>query len=510
MKDNDYISLSFEWHSLLRDVIYNFWTVVLAFLIGLLGVYIAQRTFYTPTYKSSSTFCVKVKNSENSSLIDLPQCQEMTKILTTVLTQPTVKENATKFSGLSFNGSTLSASQIQNTNFITLSVVSDSPKKAYDLLCSVILTYNDISDEVFDNAVLKMLTSPSISSVPINSISNSRRTLVALGCAFADLAAIIFLSMIRDTVKSRTDFSKEIASTLIGSVPHEKKTRNIKDIFIKNKTGLLINESLFTSIGFNESYHQIAGRLKYIHKQSGDKVFAITSVAENEGKSTACSNIALSLASNGYKVLVLDLDFKKPALFKMFKKDFENAKEFSDVVSGEIPIENYELHKYRKTSVFFAANTKPHPNQQQYLEKKNIDKIVSYYRNSFDFIFIDTAPMVFDANVTNIIPVVDKTILVIRTDVTDIASINDAIKTIENTGGSLAGCILNDVYPEFSLFGQVGSTENGSHYRYGGYNKYGKYWKYGKYNKYSSYGKYASSETIDEEINDNGGVTDEQ
>jgi Mrp family chromosome partitioning ATPase len=50
-------------------------------------------------------------------------------------------------------------------------------------------------------------------------------------------------------------------------------------------------------------------------------VIAITSVAENEGKSTCAANIAVSLADRGNKVILLDLDFKKPALYKIFSED---------------------------------------------------------------------------------------------------------------------------------------------------------------------------------------------
>lgn len=495
MNKKNSISLTFEPYSILRDIWLNLWTIVLAFLIGIMGVYVAQRTFYTPQYRSSATFCVQIKQSENS-LVNLSQCEEMAEIMTTVLVQPTVKKNASNYVGISFEGSEISATQLNKTNFITLSVTSDNPKKAFELLWGVIATYNQVSDDIFTNAVLKLVSNPTVSTHSINGVSIGNRTGIGFGVAFVDLCVIIFLSLIRDTVKDRRSFGKKVDAELIGTIPHENKIKSFKDIFRKKKKGLLINESLFMSLKFSESYHQLASQIKHYRVSKGDKVFAVTSVMENEGKTTAVANIALSLASNGYKVLVFDLDMKKPALFKIFEKSVVKNNEFSDVITGRVAPEDYELHPYRKTSVYMAVNSKSSAEAQRKLESRNLERVLSYYREKFDFILIDTAPMAFDANVTNITPVADRTVLVVRTDIDDAASINDAAKTINTTGGKLAGCILNDVYPEFAFFGQSGKSESETnyggygHYRYGRYGKYGKYSHYGKYGKYSHYGKY--------------------
>ncbi len=497
-KNNGLLSFSFEWHSILRDLIFNAWTIVLAFGIGIMGVYIVQRTLYTPQYQSTTTLCVNTKTTSSSIYAGLSQSEQMAEILSKVFVQPSIKENAAEYAHMKFDGE-ITASVVKNTNFITLTVKANNPQKAYRLLTGVLMTYDNVSDEIFDNAVIRIMSAPTFSATDINYLSSVWRTRAALILAFLDACAIIFISLIRDTVKSKSGFDKKIDAELIGAIPHENKIKTVKDVFIKNKKGLLINESLFTSLKFSESYHQLAGKIKYLHNRNGDKVFAVTSVMENEGKSTAVSNIALSLAGNGYKVLVLDFDQKKPALYKMFKKDFEKGTEFAEVITGKVAPQDYKMRRYRKTNVYFAANTKSHPEAQKYLERRNINKILDYYRNEYDYIFIDTAPMVFDADVTNILPVADKSILIIRTDVTDSASINDAVRTIKNTGGSLAGCILNDVYPEFTLFGQAGGSESGTHYGYGHSYSYG---KYGKYGKYSSYGKYNAYRLSDGEEND--------
>lgn len=75
--------------------------------------------------------------------------------------------------------------------------------------------------------------------------------------------------------------------------------------------------------------------------------------------------------------------------------------------------------------------------------------------------------------------------LVVRSDVASVAAVNDAVTVIENVGGSVAGCLLNDVYPDFSPLGLRGLDEGGSYYgRY--YGRYGHYGRYGKYEAYDN------------------------
>ena len=70
---------------------------------------------------------------------------------------------------------------------------------------------------------------------------------------------------------------------------------------------------------------------------------------------------------------------------------------------------------------------------------------------------------------------VDKTIMIVRTDTVPVNVLNDSIATISKISANLAGCILNDVYKPFTLFGQMGTDETGyygAYYRTNyGYNK---------------------------------------
>lgn len=505
--------VSIELHSIVRDVLKNIWIIILAALTGLMISFIIKHSVYVPEYTSKATLVVNSKIGNSSSVTSVAVSSQMAGVFAEVFVQPSMRDRAANYLGESFSAS-ISASVLEGTNVLEVYVTAKTPQKAYRNLCAVLAVYPEISDSVFSNAVIDILKMPYIPKAPSNSMPESNETMIVGGITAVVFALIVFLSVIRDTVKSEEAFNAKIDDKLIGIIPHERKRIKLIDRLRKKKKSLLINETIFVSLKFSESFHKISAKLEYLNHRYGNKVFAITSVAENEGKSTTASNIAISLANRGNRVLLLDLDTKKPALYKIFEVEPQENSEFGDLLSGKIKTEEYTFRRYKKLRLFLAFNTRAHKGHGKYIENGTVSGILDSLRQKVDFIIIDTAPISVDSGVTNIVKYVDKTFMVVRTDVVYASAVNDAILTIKEVGGSFGGCILNDVYPEFSFFGQSGFDEGGYYNRYGKYGKYGRYGRYGKYgryDKYSRYGRYGSvGIDSDETISDDPLVMDDR
>jgi Mrp family chromosome partitioning ATPase len=82
-----------------------------------------------------------------------------------------------------------------------------------------------------------------------------------------------------------------------------------------------------------------------------------------------------------------------------------------------------------------------------------------------DYIIIDTAPVSVDSSVSEIIKLADKTILVVKTDTIETATIKDAISTITEAGHNLAGCILNQTPPDIPIATFTGAGDDVKHSR---------------------------------------------
>jgi capsular exopolysaccharide synthesis family protein len=288
---------------------------------------------------------------------------------------------------------------------------------------------------------------------------------ILLLIAVLSAGAIVVFSIFRDTVKNENEFKCKVNSKLLGCITHETKTNSVKDMFSKKKRGLLIDGNVLVTTRFVESFNRIVAKIEHQKSRDGSKVFAITSFAENEGKSTVSSNLALALARKGNKVLLMDMDGKKPAIYKLFGCTYAENSELGALFNGEISSGSYKLRRYKKTSLYLALNTRAYANSYKCIENGKAKKTIKALRGMVDYIIIDTAPVSVDSSVSEIIKLADKTILVVKTDTMETATIKDAISTITEAGHNLAGCILNQTPPDIPIATFTGAGDDVKHSR---------------------------------------------
>lgn len=471
-KNKLWFSITFEWNSLIRDLIRNVWIIILAALIAYMGIQVYEKSIYTPSYTSSAVLVVRAKVGSSGVYSNLASSSEMAVIFTKVFRQQSMKKLAAENLGMDTFDGTISAEVTGTTNLLNVSVKSDDPELSFRLLSSVLEVYPEISDAVFTDAVIDVISNPNMPSAPSNSRLITYRNQIILIVMALAAAAIVLLSLMRETVKEEKGFTDKIDSELIGTVSHEKAHLSRREKFEKKKRSMLINDA-YSTLRFTEDYQKLATKLEYMHKRNDKKTFVITSVAENEGKSTVAANISIALSRRGYKVALVDLDVHKPSLHKIFDYHHEVKNDFSDVLSNRIALTEFSFFRYKKSDLIIAFNKNGLSNPQEAFNSEALENCISVLREKMDFVIIDTPPSSVSADAVSISVCADRTLLVVRTDKVAVQDINDAILAIRDAGGKLAGCILNDVYKPFTLFGQMGSDETGyygAYYR--GYSAY--------------------------------------
>ena len=478
--------LHIEPFSVFRDVIRNLWVILLAALIGYMSVSIWNGSMYTPMYTSTSTLLVNLKNSAASSYTNLSSSSEMAKIFTEVFQQPTMKAYAADHLGNDRFVGSVSASVLPNTNIFTVSVTTSSPEMSYRELCAILAIYPSISESVFADSVIEVMRSPNLPLSPSNYISQRNQNIAIIACGALVLFLIVCLSVIRETAKDEYMFRKNVDAKLFGIVSHERSHVSLKDRLLRKKAALLISNA-HASFRFTENYHKLATKFEYMRRSGNAKVFLITSLAENEGKSTTAANIALALANRNNRVLLLDMDFKKPALNKVFNLHDSTLPDLATLLDGSSPFENFPFYHYKQTGLDLGLNNKSHNDYVNWIYSDHVNTIVNYLRglDCYDFIIIDTPPLSVAADVTGLVHLADRSLLVVRTDYVYTAALNDAVLSLKEHSNNFAGCILNDVHREFSMLGQFGFDESGY---YGA--RYGKKNYYGYYNSYSKYAEH--------------------
>ena len=464
-KNESSFTLNFEWHSLFNDIFRNIWLIILAAIIALLGIRVVENSVYTPTYTSSAVLVVRSKVGTSGVYSNLDSSVEMAKIFTTVFKQSTIKKLAAKNIGEdSFNG-TVDATITGTTNLMNISVSSKDPELSFRLLSSILEIYPNVSDTIFTDAVIDVISYPNMPTAPSNSALVVYRNYIILFAMAFEAAMIIILSLLRNTVKDEKGFAEEIAAPLLGTITHEHAHISNKEKFLRKKRSMLINDA-FSSLKFTEDYHKLATKFEHLYKRKDKKVFTITSIAENEGKSTVASNIALALAERGYKVALIDLDIRKPSLYKVFDFNHELKVEYTDVLANKVPLSEFSFFPYKKSNLLIAFNKKSHTNSNHLFNNGILEKNLKFLRKKVDFVIIDTPPYSVSADAVTVASYSDSSVLVVKTDCVAIEDVNDTILTLSDVSGNFDGCILNDTHKQFTLFGQLGADETGY---YGGY-----------------------------------------
>ena len=465
--------ISLDYYSILKDLWRNLWVVLLSLIIGAMGIYIVERSVYEAEYTATATVVVSAKGSSTNTSAMYNVSSEMATVFSKVFSEPAMRKAAAEHLGHEKFDGRVAASVLTDTNFINISVVSDSPRKSYELLNAILQVYPNISEEVFKNSVITILKHPSMPSSPSSVGLQHSKMQTLLVFAFISIFAIVVFSIFRDTVKNEREFNDKINGKLLGCITHEIKANSIKDLFSKKKKGLLIGGDAFISTRFIESFNRIVAKIEHQKKKDGSKVFAVTSFAENEGKSTVSSNLALSLARKGNRVLLMDMDGKKPALYKLFGCSYIENSELGSLFNGDISRRNYKLRRYKKTDLYLAINTRAYANSYKWIESGVAKSTIKALKGMVDYIIVDTAPISVDSSVSEIIKMADKSILVVKTDTVETVTINDAILTIKEVGDNFAGCILNQTHPDMPITSLTGAGDDTMYY--------GKY--HGKYHK---------------------------
>ncbi len=458
--------ISIDYYSILKDLVRNFWVVILSLVIGVMGIYIAECSIYKPEYTSTATVVVNVKGASTNTSATYNISSEMAQVFSKVFSEPAMKKAAIEYLGAPKFDGRIASSVLTDTNFINISVVSDSPQKSYELLDAILQVYPTISEEVFKNSVITILKHPSMPSSPSSVGLQHSKIKILLVFAFLSIGTIVFFSVFRDTVKNEKEFKNKVNGKLLGSVSYETKSHSLKDLFSKKKRGLLIDGNIFVSTKFVESFNRLAAKLEYHKLRDDSKVFAITSIAENEGKSTVSSNVALSLARKGNKVVLMDMDGKKPAVYKLFGCSYIENSELGALFNGEISSRDFRLRRHKRTpNLLLALNTRAYANSYKWIESGVAKKTIKSLKSMVDYVIIDTAPISVDSSVNEIIKLADKTILVVKTDTVETATINDTITTVTDIGDNFVGCILNQTPPDMPMASFTGVGDDANHSR---------------------------------------------
>lgn len=191
-----------------------------------------------------------------------------------------------------------------------------------------------------------------------------------------------------------------------------------------------------------QSFERIESFLLYGNLEKELKTILVTSPLENEGKSVVAANASISLAQNGKKVLLVDINLKKPVIHKYFKLKSNPSiahylfrkKELDEIIRVSL-IQNLDLI----TSIEFPQNP------SVIVKSERLKNFVELIKQRYDYVIFDSSSLCDLKELTEIAQIVDITILVVRANQTKISDLKKAEELIKSTGVTNINIVLNSV-----------------------------------------------------------------
>jgi succinoglycan biosynthesis transport protein ExoP len=191
-----------------------------------------------------------------------------------------------------------------------------------------------------------------------------------------------------------------------------------------------------------EAYRVVRTNLLFSSVAEGGRALIVTSTNPGEGKTTTTANLAVSLAQNGARVLVVDADLRRPALHQHFA--LSKTPGLSDVIVGKRQIsEAIQTSRDRALHVLPCGYVPPNP--AELLGATVMRDIVRALKTRFDWVLIDTPPVLAMADTPVLCPFVDGVILVVASEASGRPSVQRAIDQLAAVGGTVIGAVLNKV-----------------------------------------------------------------
>ena len=212
-----------------------------------------------------------------------------------------------------------------------------------------------------------------------------------------------------------------------------------------------------------ESYRRIKTSLEFANVDKRPQVFQVVSSMQGEGKSTTVLNIAATYAEDGKKVIVVDLDFRRPKLHRSFR--VENKDGITDVLSGHISLKDAIKHGNHGIDCLNRGSKAPYPTVV--LGSESIAKLFEELRKMYEYIVVDCPPVLAVSDATIISKLCDGCLFVISQSKTEKAAARESIKILRDNNVNLLGCVFCGITVR-------GSNYYSSKYKYYYQNYYGK------------------------------------
>jgi capsular exopolysaccharide synthesis family protein len=185
------------------------------------------------------------------------------------------------------------------------------------------------------------------------------------------------------------------------------------------------------------------------------RIIMVTSACGGEGKTSLSSHLAVSMARSGRKTLLIDCDLRNPSAHKLFNVPLEPG--LSSVLRGEIPVED-ALHPTQATGLFLMPAGACDAEALSMLAQDGVQPVFDRLRTEFDFIVVDSSPVLPVADSLMVAQQVDGVLFAILREVSRLPKVHEAYQKLSTLGVRMIGAVVNGT--SGAVYGSGGYASN--------------------------------------------------
>ncbi|MFO7841838.1 MAG: polysaccharide biosynthesis tyrosine autokinase [Fidelibacterota bacterium] len=285
---------------------------------------------------------------------------------------------------------------------------------------------------------------------------------ILLGFIFglaAGVGIILLREFMDNSIRSKEDLER-LGLTVLGIIPSMSIDRTKKVLDKKYSTYDDFRNRLISHFKprspISESFRSLRTNLELsVPSDKPVSSLVVTSAGAAEGKSTVIANLAIAYAQFGMKVLLVDGDMRKPAIYKMFSTPKKPG--LANMITKRSKLDE-SIYKTEIDNLYVMPAGSLPPNPSELLGSKAMKELFAQLRKQFDKIFFDAPPLMAVTDAALLGSITDGVLLVARAGEAQKEVIIHLQQEMKNTKIKIAGTVLNDVNPK--------NTSSGYYYYY--------------------------------------------
>jgi capsular exopolysaccharide synthesis family protein len=319
------------------------------------------------------------------------------------------------------------------STYARLKAKSDRVQALYDQLLATMQTL-DVNKEISPESVT--IYQPASEGFPDTTKFKKGLTMAGLLGLVLSLGILFMLDRVDDRMNSFVELEELFDEDVLGQIPRERKVG--KNVIIP---ALQAEDQRHP---FVEAYRNLRSSLLYMtHTEPRPRTLLITSSVPGDGKSMTATNLAITMAMGGSRVLIVDADLRKGTLHSRF--NIPNETGFSEVFLG-----GTDWRSAVKETIYPNLHLLPRgattQRSSEFFIGATMEKFLKESAQEYDYVLIDTAPVMAADDVTSLAPRVDGVIFVIRAEYTSSRVAHASLNMLYQRKAKVLGLVFNSVH----------------------------------------------------------------